>query len=168
MKTRFPIAACIGLCLLGGGMASSSAYEITAPELASFLGISAWATKVDMLPTTYTLDICPIDNGKVMPSLIQGGQIDWSKDPDGYFKFIAGPEAGNFRISISSKTGGTLGVNTQVPVFKAVYSPALPETVKEGIYILLADLQDRDTKLPQTDPASFKRGFVLKIAAKPL
>jgi len=122
MKSRLPIAACLGILLLGGGLTSSSAYEITAPELASFLGISAWATKVDLPPSSYTLDICPIENGKIMPSLIQG-QIDWSQDPEGFFKLIAGPEAGNYRISISSKTGGTLGVNTLVPTFKLLYSP---------------------------------------------
>lgn len=165
MKSRLPIAVCIGCLLVGGGLASSSAYEITAPELASFLGISAWATKVDLPPGTYTLDISPIENGRIQPSLIQG-QIDWSQDPDGLFKFIAGPENGNYRISISSKTGGTLGVTTQVPTIKLLYSPALPSTITEGVYVLMGDLQDRDPKLPQNDPSTYKRGFVLKIAKK--
>ena len=151
--------------LLGSIPAILKAREITAPELASFLGVSSWETRVTLPPNTYSVDICRIEDGKIGRSAIEG-QIDWSKDLDGRFVFISGSHDGNYKLSVGSNKGGGLTFTTQVPIFKATYSPALPDTVSEGTFILFADMVDRDMNGGQDDPATYKRGFVLKVTKK--
>jgi hypothetical protein len=161
MKTHLVISITIAV-FLSETLSTSKARDVTAPELASFLGISSWDTKVTLPPNTYSIDICPIQDGKIGDGLFQG-QRDWSKDPDGKFSFMAGPNGNNYRFNMSSKTGGTFGVTTKIPRFDQTYSPALPDAVSEGVYILFVDLLNRDIKGRQSDPATYKRGFVLKV-----
>lgn len=139
------------------------ARDITAPELASFLGISSWNTKVTLPPNTYSIDICPIQDGEIGDGLFQR-QCDWSKDPDGRFSIMAGPKGDDYRFTMSSKTAGTYGVTPQIHRFGYSSSPALPPTVAEGIYLLLVDMENRDMNGAQNDPSTYKRGFVLKIS----
>jgi hypothetical protein len=164
MKSCLVIGIAIA-SLVGGTLATLNAREVTASELASFLGISSWDTTVTLPPNTYTIDICPIQDGKIGDGLFQG-QRDWSKDPDGKFAIMAGPNDNNYRFTMSSKTGGTFGVTPQIPRFDATYSPALPDTVSEGVFILFVDMVNRDMKGAQNDPATYKRGFVLKVTKK--
>lgn len=164
MKTRLVITITIAI-FLSEIPATLKARDVTAAELASFLGISSWDTKVTLPPNTYSIDICPIQDGKIGGGLFHG-QCDWSKDPDGKFSFMAGPNGNNYRFTMSSKTGGTFGVTPQIPRFDQTYSPALPDTVSEGVFILFVDLVNRDVKGAQNDPATYKRGFVLKVVKK--
>ena len=164
MKTHLVITITAAL-LLSQVPATLTARDVTAAELASFLGISSWNTKVSLPPKTYSIDICPIEDGKIKDGLFQG-QLDLSKDPDGTFAFMAGPNGDYYRLTISNKQGGTFGVTPKIPRFETSYSPALPETVSEGLYILFVDLMHGDMKGAQDDPATYKRGFVLKVTKK--
>lgn len=164
MKTRFAIAITIALFLIEIP-AIVEARDVTAAELASFLGISSWDTKVTLPPNTYSIDICPIRDGKIGDGLFLG-QCDWSKDPDGRFTLMAGPNGNNYRLTMYSKTGGTFGVTPQMPMFDQTYTPVLPDTVSEGVFILFVDLVNRNAKGAQNDPSTYKRGFVLKVTKK--
>lgn len=164
MKTRLVIVTAAAL-VLSGYPTILHARDITAPELASFLGISSWDTKVLLPPNTYSMDICPIQDGKIGDGLFQG-QLDLSKDPDGKYTIMAGPNDRFYRLTVSSKRGGSFGVTPSIPRFDRTYSPSLPDTVSEGVYILFVDLVNRDVKGAQNAPATYKRGFVLKITKK--
>jgi len=139
--------------------------DITAPEVASFLGISSWNTIADLPEGTYSLDICPIEDGKVGAGLF-ASQTDWKWIKDGKFIFIVGPENGSYKISATTEGGGGFATTTQIPLFNAVYSPSLPDKVGEGVFILFVDMVDRDKDGAQDDPATYKRGFVLKVTKK--
>jgi len=165
MKAHLAIGFITASLLFAGLPSTASARDITAPELASFLGISSWETRVALPPDSYTVDICAIEDGKVGPGLLGDG-IDWSKDPDGRLVIMAGPADGNYRLSIANKASGSLGVTTSVPVFEASHSPSLPETVSEGEYILFVDLVDRDTNGAEDSPATYQRGFLLRVTKK--
>jgi hypothetical protein len=165
MKTQLAIKLSVAALCLAHVSAVSNAREITAPEIASFLGISSWETRVDLPPDTYSIDICPIEDGIIGSSLI-AGQIDWSKNADGRFVFISGTQDGNYKLSVSSPKVGGLTFTTHVPVFKGTYNPSLPETVSEGTFILFADTVARDSTGGQNEPATYKRGFVLRVTKK--
>lgn len=164
MKTRLVSGLGMAIFLLAG-VADLPARDITAPELASFLGVSSWETRVMLPQKSYVVDICPIEDGKVGKSLIEG-QIDWSKDPEGRFVILAGPAGDNYRFTLTSRTGGSLGVSPEIPRFANTYSPSLPAKVEEGVFILFVDAVGRDPKGGQNDPATYKRGFVLKVTKK--
>lgn len=149
----------------GGLSPAFPARNITAAELASFLGISSWETKVELPPNSYSIEICPFEDGKIGQGLFRD-QVDWSKDPEGKVTIIAGPEGDNYRFTISSKTAGTFGTTPRISRFDMTYTPSLPDTVSEGVFILLAEPRKGDGTAPQNDPASYKRGFVLKITKK--
>lgn len=156
---------CAVLVGLLGVVSGVNAHEITTAELASFLDVHGWSTRVALPPGTYTLDICPIEDGKVGEGLF-ANQIDWSKDPTGNFVIMAGPEGENYKISVSSKTGGFMSISTSGRRFKATFNPPLPETVSEGVYPLIVDLDGRKPDGAEYDPATYKRGFVLKVSKK--
>ncbi len=151
--------------LIVGDPVVSNAGEITAPELATFLGITSWHTKVTLPQNTYLIEICAIENGKIGGNLMSNS-IDWSKDKEGRFTFIAGPNDGTYRITVASKTGGTLGIPTKISLFQASSIPSLPEAISDGTYILFVDLEDRDPKGAENNPATYKQGFVLKITKR--
>ncbi len=159
----------LGVCAIVVGSfgvsARVNAHEITTAELASFLDVRGWSTRVTLPPGTYTLDICPIEDGKVGEGLF-GNQIDWSKDPTGDFVIMAGPEGENYKISLSSKTAGIMTISTSGRRFKSTFNPPLPETISEGVYPLIVDLKDRKPDGAEYDPATYKRGFVLKVSKK--
>ena len=165
MKTHLVIGISIASLFIGSVSTTSYGRDITAAEIASFLGISSWETKVSLAPNSYSIDICPIQDGKIGTGLLQG-QIDWSKDPDGRFTILTGQVDGNYKFSIASKAGGSLAVSTQAPLFQSVYSPSLPTSVSEGVYILFADLVNRDMNGAQDSPSTYKRGWVLKISKR--
>lgn len=164
MRT-FAFSVCAALAGLSGVVSGANAHEITTAELASFLDVKGWSTRVTLPPGTYTLDICPIEDGKVGEGLF-ANQIDWSKDTTGNFVIMAGPEGENYKISVSSQTGGTMTISTSGRRFKATFSPPLPETISEGVYPLFVDLDGRKPDSTQYDPATYKRGFVLKVSKK--
>lgn len=149
-----------------GVPAGAGAYEVTTAELASFLDVRGWSTRVTLPPGTYTLDICPIEDGKIGEGIF-GNQVDWSKDPPGDFVILSGPDGDGYKISISpKKTGGGLTISLPGPRFKGTFNPELPETVSEGVYPLFVDLDGRKPDGMQYDPATYKRGFVLKVSKK--
>ena len=162
MKIQLVFKISIASLFMGSLPTTLYSREITASEIASFLDISSWETKVSLPTTTYSIEICPIENGRIGPSLFGSGtDLAWVKD--GHYIIFAGPTDGKYKLSVTSKSGGGYGVSTQIPLFQAVYRPALPDIVSEGVYILFVDLADRDLKGAQNDPASYKRGFVLKV-----
>lgn len=165
MKPHLTRGICVLALLLPFAPSPVHARDITAPELATFLGVSSWETTVSLPPNSYTINICPIEDGKIGEGIFPN-QDEWSKDPDGRFTIIAGPNGGGYRITMSSKTAGTYGVSPGIPTFEATINPALPRTVTEGVYILSADMVGRNRDGNQNDPATYKRGFVLKVAKK--
>ncbi len=151
--------------ILGISAQADSPREITAAEVASFLGISLWETRVSLPPNSYSVDVCRLKAGKVGEGLFRD-QIDWAKDPTGHLKVMAGPDGTNYKISLSTKTGGTLSVSTSAFELQNTYRPALPESIGEGVYILFVDLKDRKTDGPQDRVDTYQRGFVLKVTKK--
>ncbi len=165
MMRSLALAICAGAVGSFGSSTIVKAHEVTTADLASFLDVRGWSTRVTLPPGTYTLDICPIEDGKVGEGLF-ANQIDWSKDPTGNFIIMAGPEGENYKISVSSQTGGFMSISTSGRRFKATFNPPLPETVSEGVYPLIVDLDGRKPDGAEYDPATYKRGFVLKVSKK--
>jgi len=128
---------------------------------------TSWKTKAALAPNTYILDICPIKDGRVERGLFHG-EVDWAKDPEGQFAFVARPENGRYKISISSKANGTCSVSTEMPIFKYVETPSLPATVGEGTYILLGDLENLQVYGEEEARriSTYKHGFVLRVTKR--
>lgn len=165
MKLGHSLKTVIATIFITGFSTHLYAAEITAPELASFLGISSWQTKVLLPQDSYKLEVCPILQGTLGSDLFSNS-VDWSKDKTGEFILISGPKDDAYRITVTSQTNGTYGTVTKIPLFEATYSPALPKTISEGVYILFVDMVDRKPQGAQNDPATYKRGFVLRVTKK--
>jgi hypothetical protein len=140
----------------------SSASAITADQLAGFLGVSDWRTVIDLPAEAHTIELWEVRDGEPTERLLVS-QPEWTKRPEAGIAVIVGPRDGNYRITISFSSGGTLGVVTKIPLFTQTVSVPLPPKIQEGDFALFGT--SRQGAMTQgTDGAkSLAKGFLLRV-----
>lgn len=143
----------------------SPALAITADELAKYLNISSWTTTVSLPSESFVVEVYKISDGSLGERIFEGMSA-WSKHPEKGLQVMSGPENGKYKIVIAYGSGSTLTINTNVPIFDGTLSSDLPDTIKEGDYVLFGKPK-RDGSVPVAESIkSYSEGFVLRVKRK--
>lgn len=156
MKSHHLIPAFVAILLLSSPWAKA----VTADELARYLGVNTWSTKVALPPGSFTAEIYTIKNGAPDKRLLEGMSA-WNKKPEKGLTVLLGSVDNKYKAVIAYGGGVTVGVVSDIRTFDSTSGPCLPEQISEGDYLLFGSLRDKN--LPAENIASYKEGFLLRI-----
>ena len=144
------------------GFSVGKTHGVTADQLANYIGVKTWDSKVSLPGQSFRVGIFEINKGKVGNPISVGNSGDNSK-PDEGFIVMVGIENKKYKIVISypSGFGPTVDIHTQIAAFEETVGYPLPKTLTSGDYLLFGvPKHDRNTHSKIED---FDRGFLLRI-----
>jgi ankyrin repeat protein len=156
-------------CLSSLATLTAGAAAIEADELAQFLGVYSWSTQVSLPPDSFSAEILQIENGAVADRLLMP-TAESSHGESGGLRIILGPVfngpmKGNYRVTISVGSRGTLGMPTKVPLFDSARSNPIPNKIGEGDFIFFG--VPKEPFAGANDLGSYSRGFMLRVKRLP-
>ncbi len=157
MKTAKSLMVLSAFFLIFAGNLSA----ITSDELAAFLGVSSWRTKVDLPSNSYLIQIYEFAEGKISDAnLIEVTKL--AQFSEIAVTIMAGAQDGKYKFMVTG-FNGSYGAPTDKPLLDRTLSSHLPETIHEGDFILFgkpligADFHGKD------DIRSYSKGFLLRV-----
>ena len=144
------------------GLKSGQA-EITTTELAAFLGVTSWKTKVDLKPGSYTIQIFTIADGVADKPVMQPNPLR-PKDDDTSLAILCGQEDGNYRFTVSYPGGGTFGATLPSELFSYSTTNILPDTVKAGEYALFGQMKKSENMKSANNISAYSKGYLLRVS----
>ncbi len=151
--------------LLFSSLSLGSLRAITADELALFLGICSWETRIAVPPTQVNIEIFEIENGSVGRSILKGKYASGCIPPETNIRIIGTRYGTPTRIQLWFEGQGSENDSEKTGSIPISAHLVLPKVIEPGDYILGGQLSNFDD-LFSKKVENYESGLLLRVTKK--